>query len=55
MRFTTTLKQVKCILHLALRTQSNLGDRLFIGTGSVDSNGDATSIDVIGKIFCRFK
>ena len=29
-------------------TQSNLGDRLFIGTGSVDSNGDATSIDVIG-------
>ena len=29
-------------------TQANLGDRLFIGTGSVDSNGDATSIDVIG-------
>ena len=29
-------------------TQANLGDRLFIGTGSVDSNGNATSIDVIG-------
>ena len=29
-------------------TQANNGDRLFIGTGSVDLNGDATSIDIIG-------
>ena len=29
-------------------SQANLGDRLFIGTGSVDGNGDATSIDIIG-------
>ena len=35
-------------------TQANNGDRLFIGTGSVDLNGDATSIDIIGgKYFGR--
>jgi hypothetical protein len=28
--------------------QGNNGDRLFVGTGTVDSNGDATSIDTIG-------
>ena len=29
-------------------TQSNLGDRLFIGEGGVDGNGDANNITVIG-------
>ena len=43
-----TLKQGEMGLTFGTGTQSNLGDRLFIGTGSVDSNGDATSIDVIG-------
>ena len=43
-----TLKQGEMGLTFGAGTQANLGDRLFIGTGSVDSNGDATSIDVIG-------
>ena len=43
-----TLKQGEMGLTYGAGTQSNLGDRLFIGTGSVDSNGNATSIDVIG-------
>ena len=43
-----TLKQGEMGLTFGTGTQANLGDRLFIGTGSVDSNGDATSIDVIG-------
>jgi len=29
-------------------TQANGGDRLYVGTGGVDSNGDALTIDVIG-------
>ena len=29
-------------------TQSNLGDRLFIGEGGVDGNGDANNVTVIG-------
>ena len=29
-------------------TQGNLGDRLFIGEGGVDGNGDANNITVIG-------
>ena len=44
----STLKQGEMGLTFGAGTQANLGDRLFIGTGSVDSNGDATSIDVIG-------
>tara|TARA_A200000159_G_scaffold82910_1_gene76625 strand:+ start:1177 stop:2892 length:1716 start_codon:yes stop_codon:yes gene_type:complete len=44
----TTLKQGEMGLTYGAGTQTNLGDRLFIGTGSVDLNGDATSIDVIG-------
>ena len=44
----STLKQGEMGLTFGTGTQANLGDRLFIGTGSVDSNGDATSIDVIG-------
>ena len=43
-----TLKQGEMGLTFGAGTQANLGDRLFIGTGSVDSNGNATSIDVIG-------
>jgi len=43
-----TLKQGEMGLTYGAGTQANLGDRLFIGTGSVDSNGNATSIDVIG-------
>ena len=51
-----TLKQGEIGLTYGTGTQANLGDRLFIGTGSVDSNGDATSIDVIGgKYFADFK
>ena len=44
----STLKQGEMGLTYGAGTQANLGDRLFIGTGSVDSNGNATSIDVIG-------
>ena len=44
----STLKQGELGLTYGIGTVSNLGDRLFIGTGSVDLNGDATSIDVIG-------
>jgi len=44
----STLKQGELGLTYGTGTVSNLGDRLFIGTGSVDLNGDATSIDVIG-------
>ena len=44
----STLNQGEMGLTFGTGTQANLGDRLFIGTGSVDSNGDATSIDVIG-------
>ena len=29
-------------------TQGNGGDRLYVGTGGVDGNGDALSIDIIG-------
>ena len=29
-------------------TQGNLGDRLFIGEGGVDGNGDANNVTVIG-------
>ena len=43
-----TLKQGEMGLTFGAGTQANLGDRLFMGTGSVDSNGDTTGIDVIG-------
>ena len=32
-------------------TQGNLGDRLFIGEGGVDGNGDANNVTVIGGQF----
>ena len=44
----STLKQGEFGLTYGTGTQANGGDRLYIGTGAVDSNGDASSIDVIG-------
>ena len=44
----STLKQGEMGYTYGTGTQGNLGDRLFLGTGSVDGNGDATSIDIIG-------
>jgi len=44
----STLKQGELALTYGTGTQANGGDRLYIGTGAVDSNGDASSIDVIG-------
>ena len=44
----STLKQGEFGLTFGAGTQANGGDRLYIGTGAVDSNGDASSIDVIG-------
>ena len=43
-----TLKQGELAYTYGTGTQANNGDRIFLGTGSVDSNGDATSIDIIG-------
>ena len=44
----STLKQGELAYTFGTGTQSNAGDRLFVGTGAVDSNGDASSIDIIG-------
>ena len=44
----STLKQGEIAYTYGSGIQSNGGDRLYIGTGAVDSNGDASSIDVIG-------
>ena len=44
----STLKQGEFGLTFGAGTQANGGDRLYIGTGAIDSNGDASSIDVIG-------
>ena len=44
----STLKQGELAYTFGTGTQSNSGDRLFLGTGAVDSNGDASSIDIIG-------
>ena len=43
-----TLKQGELAYTYGTGTQANNGDRIFLGTGSVDGNGDATSIDIIG-------
>ena len=43
-----TLKQGELAYTYGSGTQANNGDRIFLGTGSVDSNGDAVSIDIIG-------
>lgn len=44
----STLKLGELAYTYATGTQSNLGDRLFVGEGGVDSNGDANNISVIG-------
>ena len=43
-----TLKQGELAYTYGSGTQANNGDRIFLGTGSVDGNGDAVSIDIIG-------
>ena len=44
----STLKLGEAAYTYGTGTQANNGDRFFIGTGGVDGNGDANSIDVIG-------
>src|SRR5210317_501265 len=44
----STLKLGELAYTYGTGTQGNLGDRLFIGEGGVDSNGDANNITVIG-------
>ena len=43
-----TLKLGELAYTFGTGTQSNLGDRIFIGEGGVDGNGDANNISVIG-------
>ena len=43
-----TLKLGELAYTYGTGTQANLGDRIFIGEGGVDGNGDANSISVIG-------
>ena len=43
-----TLKLGELAYTYGTGTQSNLGDRIFIGEGGVDSNGDANNVSVIG-------
>ena len=44
----STLKLGEAAYTYGTGTQANGGDRLYLGTGGVDGNGDANSIDVIG-------
>jgi len=44
----STLKLGELALTYGTGTQGNLGDRLFIGEGGVDGNGDANNVTVIG-------
>ena len=44
----STLKLGELAYTYGTGTQSNLGDRIFIGEGGVDSNGDANNVSVIG-------
>jgi hypothetical protein len=44
----STLKLGELAYTYSTGTQANLGDRLFVGEGGVDSNGDANVISVIG-------
>tara|TARA_B100001778_G_scaffold313849_1_gene298610 strand:+ start:498 stop:2495 length:1998 start_codon:yes stop_codon:yes gene_type:complete len=44
----STLKLGEMAYTFGAGTQANLGDRLFIGEGGVDGNGDANNITVIG-------
>ena len=43
-----TLKLGELAYTYGTGTQGNLGDRIFIGEGGVDSNGDANNVSVIG-------
>ena len=43
-----TLKLGELAYTFGTGTQGNLGDRLFVGEGGVDSNGDANNVTVIG-------
>ena len=43
-----TLKLGELAYTYGTGTQANLGDRIFIGEGGVDGNGDANNITVIG-------
>src|SRR6056300_1272268 len=43
-----TLQQGELAYTYGSGIQGNGGDRLYIGTGAVDSNGNASSIDIIG-------
>ena len=45
---TSTLKLGELGYTYGTGTQGNNGDRLFIGEGGVDGNGDANNITVIG-------
>ena len=44
----STLKLGELAYTYGTGSQSNLGDRIFIGEGGVDSNGDANNVSVIG-------
>ena len=44
----STLKLGESAYTFGTGTQGNGGDRLYLGTGGVDGNGDANSIDIIG-------
>ena len=43
-----TLKLGELAYTYGTGSQGNLGDRLFVGEGGVDGNGDANNITVIG-------
>ena len=43
-----TLKLGELAYTYGTGTQGNLGDRIFIGEGGVDGNGDANNVSVIG-------
>ena len=43
-----TLKLGEAAYTYGTGTQANGGDRFYIGTGGVDSNGDALDVTVIG-------
>ena len=43
-----TLKLGELAYTFGTGSQGNLGDRLFVGEGGVDGNGDANNISVIG-------
>ena len=44
----STLKLGELAYTYGTGTQGNLGDRIFIGEGGVDGNGDANNVTVIG-------